>query len=110
MSDLTRTDIVAMGRVLFNHKLWEEFRKANPDMAITGVSVLELHHIPFEQAKEKFNNKANNYLSGFENKNEELREITKEISATFDDVLGNSLAHLTKEQEDILVYSLFTTD
>lgn len=102
MSELNRQDIIAMGRLLYHHKLCELWRSLHIDKADELKSSLEKQNVSCEKLEQAYNTELSKHLEQSADKEKELSEIAKEITMPFEDIVAYTFKDLTGEKRQPL--------
>lgn len=96
-------EIVAMGRLLYEHRLWKEITKKCPPEAIHGQSHLEKANIDISAFVSKFNNECKDYFGTVSNKEKAYKEICDAIAVPFHEYMDEELReNAQKMAEEVL--------
>lgn len=101
-----RCDILAMGRVLFDHKLWGELRKHYPEKAKDSKSRLERNNSNIDERNTIFSKLLIKYLETVANKDKEIKNLEEEINMAFKDIIDSDFENLTEEERKNLEFNL----
>ena len=98
MSKSTKQDIIAMGRTLCHHQLWEILRKFKPQLAKNGESALEKEGISPSDVQRNFDKSLDEYLGAVADKTSEAKDIIAQIVLPFEDIVKADFADIVKPQ------------